>query len=334
MKIHEAAVLAYALIFSACLRSPEEIGTTALALECEEEGDGGECEEPEPYRDCEEDDIRQNGCATLLCINGWFQMTVRDDDLCDDGFFCTVNECDPGSPEADWKGCTIRYDHGRCSDDGIACTSDGCEPFDSQDASGCYHRPEDSVCGDAPGPCLRPTCSPTHGCEILPDTRLADAQLDRMNDHVQAFYDTYSTELAAHTGTLGHNGPSSSGQACQGPDTCGGFGTPHSTLCSYGKSCVDVNSDVLQKLVEMLVRFNAEPGGSCWMPCAIDTAWRFDGEGCFNHAIAKCTLRHPSGPGSVRFWDHWNGAGVKAAPIGAFWVRYPFATESECVTQL
>lgn len=343
MKTWRTPLVASFLLSGACLGAPVETGTGELGLDPEEE-DAGEV----PFRDCEEGEIQLRGCATYVCTEGWFRLSNADDELCEDGFECTIDSCDPESPEANWNNCVTITDSTLCPDDGLGCTVDECDISNAQNSSGCYHRPDDGRCGSAYS-CLRPTCSTTNGCEYPPDYARAEEQLRLMNEHVQPYYDEYTAALALHDGSLGHNGAGPYGLACQGPWTCGGleyyYSDPEgletystcsgrSSGCSYGKSCADVNGRVATLLAEIVAQFAQEPAGTCWDDCIGEIGWIYilRERRCFNHYVVSCARRF-SGPGSVRYWDHWNGSDIKAAPIGAFWVRYPYSTEEACATQ-
>jgi len=80
---------------------------------------------------CDDDNPCTTGetCSAATCGDG----SAID---CDDGVACTTDSCEPA------VGCTATPDDSAC-DDGIACTADVCATL-----TGCSHQPDDSLCDD------------------------------------------------------------------------------------------------------------------------------------------------------------------------------------------
>jgi hypothetical protein len=130
------------------------------------------------WMDCSE--LDHGACVRGVCVGG--ECVQRPEDkYCDDGVECTVGVC------AEDGTCAFEANHERC-DDGVACTKDYCAPqsVGDENASGCVHVPDDSVCADRlpeDGACTSSICTGRHdtsdksgcGTVILPDACEADA---------------------------------------------------------------------------------------------------------------------------------------------------------------
>lgn len=92
------------------------------------------------------------------------------DTHCNDGFGCTIDDCDPGNPAADSTGCVHLPDASQCNDSN-PCTDNACVP-----GQGCVYTPND-VCGDCSGnpkgcddgiACTIDSCDSTGQCVHTP----------------------------------------------------------------------------------------------------------------------------------------------------------------------
>ena len=96
---------------------------------------GGACvAEAVPCADLDAIACTRATCTTAGCVE------LGDDTLCVD-----ANPADCVVPRCTERGC-IPMPVDRLCDDGIPCTTDACEPAMSGEATGCTHRPDDSMC--------------------------------------------------------------------------------------------------------------------------------------------------------------------------------------------
>lgn len=127
-----------------------------------------------PPGECEDESDCEDGffCTTDECVSG---MCVNrpDDNQCDDSDECTTDTCDPGS---DCQHETIDCD------DGIDCTVDSCD-----EENGCEHQPDNFQCDDSIS-CTADTCDPvdssadSRGCTYAPDDSKCDDADDCTTD--------------------------------------------------------------------------------------------------------------------------------------------------------
>jgi hypothetical protein len=83
-----------------------------------------------------------------------------------DPFACVIDTCEPGNPEADENDCVHTPNDDVC-DDGQDCTvQDVCDPENDFAVDGCVHRPDDSFCEDRNGSCTVGACVPYLGCQV------------------------------------------------------------------------------------------------------------------------------------------------------------------------
>ena len=97
--------------------------------------------------DCDDGDLC-NGSADT-CVMGICTPTEGEALNCDDGFPCTINDCDPTS------GCTTTTDNAAC-DDTVDCTVDSCDSL-----TGCVHTPNDDNCAG------NQVCDKDSGCTYV-----------------------------------------------------------------------------------------------------------------------------------------------------------------------
>ena len=195
--------------------------------------------------------------------------------VCDDGSTCTTDSCDPATgcsniplPGAcsDGDACTVGdfCFQGVCApggeascDDGLACTSDGCDP-----ATGCVHEQIEGACSDGdactvgdscsgsvcvPGPpancdddnpCTTDGCNKAAGCQHTPQTGIACDDLDACTlvdgcvagvckgqvDKDCNDGDACTADSCGPSGDCAHapltGTPCDDGDACTGPDLC------------------------------------------------------------------------------------------------------------------
>ncbi|MBI2167690.1 MAG: hypothetical protein HYU34_05575, partial [Candidatus Omnitrophica bacterium] len=152
------------------------------ALECDDgkQGTRDSCDSTEGCRHLEDPGLCDdgnvcNGIETVVdgnCVPG-------TPEVCDDGVACTTDSCDPVA------GCRYSANNNLCDDDNV-CTADQCT------AQGCQNTPDDSLtCGDQDlcngeelcrsGQCLAGTALTTQGCQNTPDDSLACGDPDLCN---------------------------------------------------------------------------------------------------------------------------------------------------------
>ena len=94
-----------------------------------------------------------------------------------DDFHCTNEVCDPDGSRVlgvniegrtnTGSGCVHEKKNSNCHDP-VACTDDLCDPFHSEDESGCYFPANSGYCEANPGDsysCSDETCHPENGCQ-------------------------------------------------------------------------------------------------------------------------------------------------------------------------
>ncbi len=100
-------------------------------------------------------------CTEDLCNEAEDDILhVAHDGWCPGGTLCAPMICDVA------QGCIAGV--GPDCDDGIECTTDGCDP-----ATGCLSVPDDALC-PAANECSPGICNPATGCEAEPDAALCD----------------------------------------------------------------------------------------------------------------------------------------------------------------
>jgi len=194
-----------------------------------------------------------------------------DDAACDDGDQCTLDTCDPStgcdndSSAMEGLGCNDTYDcttgdvctggvcggttdDSRCGD-GIACTTDACDPADTgADENGCVFTPDDAVCDDG-NECTANTCNTSTGCETTdqPSGTQCGDQTDTDCDNPNSC-DGSGTCLENYEPIdTGCGSPDDTD--CDNPDTCDGAGNclvnhePAGTACDDSDPCTNDECD-------------------------------------------------------------------------------------------
>ena len=132
-----------------CLNDPN-----STQDDSDDDGFGNACDECAVNADC----INVIDCLAGVCVTDHCEYTP-DDDLCDDGSFCSgVETCDPADAASDpLTGCVSGVDP---CDDGVACTTNNCD-----DIGTCTFQPNDALCPDDGVFCNGAKfCHPITGC--------------------------------------------------------------------------------------------------------------------------------------------------------------------------
>jgi hypothetical protein len=116
--------------------------------------DDGETPECSSAIDCD-DDVP---CTTDDCAGGRCTHVPNHAACTDDGIACTREICDPTR-----GGCVSEPDDALCPDDGVACTAEACHVV-----LGCVAPPDPSFCDDSIA-CTVDACDPSAGCTNAPD---------------------------------------------------------------------------------------------------------------------------------------------------------------------